>query len=70
MYICLCHGITDKDLENALQQAQGRTKEALKNLKLGTDCGSCIEEALDKLHRDKQYGKELSKSSFDLAIGS
>ncbi|MDR3343905.1 MAG: iron-sulfur cluster assembly scaffold protein [Treponema sp.] len=48
--ICHCLGITDKDIENAFHNG-ARTWEALQQAtKIGTDCGTCQQKALELLH--------------------
>lgn len=49
MYICLCNGITDKDIKEAHKSRKGNIKEALKMLGVGNNCGSCVEFALQQL---------------------
>ncbi len=48
MYVCLCHGITESDLEQAAQRSK-RTEDILASLGLGQSCGICLTEAIDKL---------------------
>jgi bacterioferritin-associated ferredoxin len=45
MYVCLCKGITDKDIRNAAKGASS-SREILKNLGVATDCGICLEDAI------------------------
>lgn len=49
MYACICHKITEQDLEETLKASNGNTKEALKKLKLGASCGICLVDALEKV---------------------
>ncbi|MCE2572158.1 (2Fe-2S)-binding protein [Motilimonas eburnea] len=45
MYICICKGITDKTIRQAV--ADGKTFKMLKReLGLATQCGTCIEAAV------------------------
>ncbi len=45
MYICICKGITDKTIRQAV--ADGKTFKMLKReLGLSTQCGTCIEAAV------------------------
>jgi bacterioferritin-associated ferredoxin len=47
MYICICKGITEKHIEDAITtRNSGHPKEVLKALGVGSDCGSCVEEAV------------------------
>ena len=35
MYACVCHKITEKDLEESLKSSKGNVNEALRKLNLG-----------------------------------
>ncbi len=41
MYVCLCFGITDKHLKNAVQQGCGNYGEVRSCTRVGTQCGKC-----------------------------
>lgn len=56
MYVCICHNISEEDLEKTLQQSKNPS-DALKKLKLGQSCGSCLMSALEKIQ-----GKVQTKS--------
>lgn len=48
MYVCLCHGITDKKIQQVvLEQGVGTTRELRRALGVGSQCGRCIEMAQD-----------------------
>lgn len=51
MYICLCNGITDKQLESAYKSRKGNMKETFKALGLGSDCGACLEKAFQEVQQ-------------------
>lgn len=47
MYICICKGITEKQVQDAVsRRASNNPKEILKSLGVGSDCGTCIEDAV------------------------
>ena len=56
MYICICKGITEKELRDKATQYNGNTSLILKSLGVGSDCGTCVKEALLTIQ------KELSQS--------
>ena len=68
MYICLCHGITESDLEQAARRHK-RKEDVLSSLGLGQSCGICLSEAIDKLnvtkssHNDSQLAKKREQKS-------
>lgn len=48
MFVCLCHGITDKQIENVvINQGVGNMRELKAALGVGSQCGSCINTAQD-----------------------
>lgn len=50
MYICLCHGITDKQIRTCVVEAGARTLCDLSGqLGVATQCGSCADSACEVL---------------------
>ncbi len=50
MYVCICKGITQKQLEDAVSVRKGQSsKDVLRALGVGSDCGTCVEDAVEKL---------------------
>lgn len=48
MFVCVCHGITDKQIENAVREnGVGNMRELKKQLGVGSQCGSCVNMAQD-----------------------
>jgi bacterioferritin-associated ferredoxin len=46
MYVCMCYGITDKQIKNAVEtHGVGNTRELRSLMELGRQCGKCIELA-------------------------
>ncbi|MCH4247909.1 MAG: bacterioferritin-associated ferredoxin [Acinetobacter populi] len=45
MYVCLCRGITDQDIKDAMQSGAQSYREVREMLDLGTCCGRCAPEA-------------------------
>ena len=59
MYICLCKGITEEQLQEAVSKSNSRTsKEVLKRLGIGSDCGSCLSDAISQLQTGLKQNKE------------
>jgi bacterioferritin-associated ferredoxin len=58
MYVCICKGISDKDLENAMI-THSTTRDVLKALGVGSDCGQCVVDAIDHI---KQTHNTISVS--------
>lgn len=45
MYVCLCRGITDQDIKDAMQNGAESIHDVREMLDLGTCCGRCVPEA-------------------------
>lgn len=55
MYVCLCKGITEKELQKASCR-QERGTEVCRRLGVGSECGLCLESALE-LIQDKKVSQ-------------
>ncbi len=54
MYVCICKGITEKQIQEAITSRNSHNpKEILKALGVGTDCGTCVEDAVKTLLEQK-----------------
>ncbi len=49
MYVCVCHGVTERHIESAVQQGARQMKDLRKTLKVTAKCGRCAECARDCL---------------------
>lgn len=48
MYVCVCHAITEKQIEALVrEQGVGNVRELKKRLNLGSQCGTCVQSAQD-----------------------
>lgn len=63
MFVCVCHGITDKQIKEAVENGGvGNMRELKQALNVGTQCGSCIETAqsiIDTTIIDENLFKEV-----------
>ncbi|MEO2267301.1 (2Fe-2S)-binding protein [Pseudoalteromonas pernae] len=41
MYICLCHGVSDKKIEQAIDNGARSMRDLSSELKVGSQCGKC-----------------------------
>ncbi|MBE9202829.1 bacterioferritin-associated ferredoxin [Synechocystis salina LEGE 06099] len=51
MYICVCRGISDKQIEAAAQQGITSLEELSESMGVGADCGVCQGHACQVLER-------------------
>lgn len=49
MYVCLCHGVTDRAIRQAAQAGVASVSELAHTLRVATCCGRCAELAQDIL---------------------
>lgn len=46
MFVCMCYGITDTQIKNAVeQQGVGNMRDLKAKLGVGSQCGSCVDMA-------------------------
>jgi len=46
MFVCVCHGITDKQIEQAVREnGVGNMRELKRGLNVGSSCGTCVQMA-------------------------
>lgn len=45
MYVCLCHGVTDKEIREAAENGTSSMRQLGKELGVGTQCGRCASMA-------------------------
>lgn len=41
MYVCICHAVTDTQIENAIDDGVTTMQQLSTELKVGTQCGQC-----------------------------
>ncbi|EAZ99643.1 MULTISPECIES: bacterioferritin-associated ferredoxin [unclassified Marinobacter] len=57
MYVCLCHGVTDRDIRAAADNGVTSMRQLGKELGVGTQCGRCAQTAREILrdHSSPDY---------------
>lgn len=67
MIICLCKGITEQQVQEQLAKGSN-TKDVMKRLGVGSDCGICVLEAIDRIQaaaKNKYSPNHKQKSKID-----
>ncbi|WP_100655704.1 (2Fe-2S)-binding protein [Alteromonas flava] len=63
MFICLCYGVTDRAIKQAVEEhGVGNLRELNQVLSLGTECGRCVQMAqqiIDSTIIDESLFKEV-----------
>lgn len=52
MIVCLCHGVSDRDLERVIEAGASTVEEIGQRCGAGTDCGTCLGELRERLSGD------------------
>ncbi|GAA0364708.1 bacterioferritin-associated ferredoxin [Bowmanella denitrificans] len=64
MFVCLCHGITDKHIAQAVrEEGVGNMRELRKQLGVGSQCGKCVQlaqQVIDNTIVDESLFKDVS----------
>ncbi|MFT5574616.1 MAG: bacterioferritin-associated ferredoxin [Bermanella sp.] len=66
MYVCICNGVTDRDIHRAMDSGDRNFRQVSRSLGLASQCGSCEELARDII---KDYTLEAShQAAFYAAV--
>lgn len=65
MLVCICHGITDSDIENAMQEGASSFKELRNQTGLASCCGQCASFAKEMLN--EKISLNQASQAFHLA---
>jgi bacterioferritin-associated ferredoxin len=63
MYACICKGITEQQIIDELNKAPAHSsKDVLKRLGVGSDCGTCLIDSVDQLiqRSNQSSGHQIS----------
>ncbi len=50
MYVCICNGVTDKQIRKAIAGGASSLEELHDELGVASQCGSCSDHALSLIH--------------------
>lgn len=65
MYVCVCHAVTDKQIEYSVHQGKVNSMRDLQQqLGVGTQCGRCACEARDLVQQTKRAEQSSSLKDF------
>jgi bacterioferritin-associated ferredoxin len=66
MIVCICHGITERDIEAAVQAGAHDASSVRAELGCGSTCGSCLSE-VENIVRSQRFSIPVLSSHFPLA---
>lgn len=49
MYVCICHGVNEKQIQRAVAEGAASMRDLAKTLCVGTKCGKCVCQAREYL---------------------
>ncbi|WP_017444623.1 bacterioferritin-associated ferredoxin [Gayadomonas joobiniege] len=64
MYVCLCNGITDKDIKKAAVNGCQDLKALRQQMDIANECGKCRRQACEILQESQLKNKDLLIASF------
>ena len=62
MYVCLCHGVTERQIQEVAEAGCHSVSELTMRTGVGANCGSCLDtasEVLEKMHGAKTVSLPL-----------
>lgn len=68
MYVCLCNGITDKQIRKAAESGVADLNSLQRELGVATGCGSCLETATDILRDARQSSTRFEPVVYQPAL--
>lgn len=68
MYVCLCNGVTDTHIKEAVQKGCHRMRDLRRELGVTNQCGKCASHALEILNEAKISTEPVSNTSPDWRI--
>ncbi len=54
MYVCICHGVTEKDIQKAAKAGASSMQDIKQMTGCATGCGTCADSALEVLQAQNQ----------------
>ena len=60
MYVCICHQVTDKEIQSAVRAGCCTLKDLQKKTGLGTQCGSCCQLASEVMNEVNEKNPPLA----------
>ncbi|QSA99220.1 bacterioferritin-associated ferredoxin [Methylococcus sp. EFPC2] len=67
MYVCICKGVTENQIREAIQGGLCTRKDISRCLKVGTACGKCNQEVRDLLQQTLPAGGPMARSNGEAA---
>lgn len=59
MYICICHAVTERDIQHAVESGVVKFQELAHQLHVAQQCGTCAKAAKECLNRALQTSPQI-----------
>ena len=71
MYICICHGVTESQIREAVQGGAGNMDILSAELGIGTRCGTCVCAAQSLLEEvNEELGDHRQRPALSLVVSN
>jgi len=70
MIVCLCHAVSDRDLDKVIESGATTVEEIGQRCGAGTDCGTCLGELRERLAGDADPATASSRCAGSSGCGS
>ncbi len=54
MFVCICHGINEKAIQQAVSDGAKNVRDVRRTLNIGSQCGQCVRQAHQVIEQAKQ----------------
>jgi bacterioferritin-associated ferredoxin len=68
--VCLCHAVSDKDLDHHVATGCRSVSELARRCGAGADCGSCVRDLARGLRQRRRGANDASYSAMDPALAA
>ena len=69
MYVCVCHGITDRQICRAVDEGASSLCDVQMKLPVGGCCGRCVETAEEIISQHQQHSRNCACRSASAVAG-
>lgn len=68
MYVCLCYGVTDSQIREAIESGADSRAALRRKLGVGSQCGCCREQVAELVAQHQQAEKTVANLSVATAV--
>jgi len=68
--VCLCHAVSDRDLDTMVEQGCSTVSQLSRRCGAGADCGACVRDLARGIRQRKRRASESDCEAMDLALAA